>query len=169
MYQGVWGSAPFQSVYQPAPGRLLSLTLLPEWYLLVALLAGLSALSAVWPPLRLALPLLALTFSAVVLQAVRNAARAPLRQSRRSRLAQLGMRVLVAWLHLVQPAARLWAEDGDGRAAHIGDVRSRYLDCELRHTDELRDAVLPVPSHHGAWREVCAEHRELKSRPARHR
>ncbi len=113
VYQGMWGSAPFQSVYQPAPGRLLSLTLLPEWYLLVAFLAALSALSPLWPPLRLALPLLGLTAAVVVLQAVRSAARAPLRRGDRSRLVRLGMRGLVAWLQIVQPTARLW-----GRLRH---------------------------------------------------
>jgi GT2 family glycosyltransferase len=113
VYQGVWGSAPFQSLYQPAPGRLPSLTLLPEWYLLVAFLSALSALSTGWAPLRIALPLALLAFAAVVLQALRSAARARLRRDGRSGLGRLGMRALVAWLHLVQPAARLW-----GRLRH---------------------------------------------------
>jgi hypothetical protein len=113
VYQGVWGSAPFQSLYQPAPGRLPSLTLLPEWYLLVAFLSALSALSTAWAPLRIALPLALLAFAAVVLQALRSAARARLRRDGRSGLGRLGMRALVAWLHLVQPAARLW-----GRLRH---------------------------------------------------
>ena len=42
VYQGVWGSAPFQSLYQPAAGTLLSLPLMPEWYLLILLLAFLA-------------------------------------------------------------------------------------------------------------------------------
>jgi GT2 family glycosyltransferase len=113
VYQGVFGSAPFQSLYQPAPGRLLSLTLLPEWYLLVAFLAALGALSTAWPPLRIALPLGALAAAAVVLQAIRSGARARLRRDGRSRFARLGLRALVVWLHLIQPAARLW-----GRLRH---------------------------------------------------
>jgi hypothetical protein len=48
-----------------------------------------------------------------VFQAVRSAARAPLRRKGRSRAALLGMRGLVAWLQIVQPAARLW-----GRLRH---------------------------------------------------
>jgi hypothetical protein len=139
VYQGVWGSAPFQSVYQPAPGRLLSLTLLPEWYLLVASLAGLSALSAEWPPLRLALPLLALAVAAVLLQAVRSAARARLRRAGRSQVALLGMRGLVAWLQLVQPAARLW-----GRLRHGLDP------WRLR---SLPRWMLPRPLEVGVWSE----------------
>ncbi|MDF2760315.1 MAG: glycosyl transferase, family 2, partial [Thermomicrobiales bacterium] len=32
IYAGTWGSAPFQSVYQPAPRLLVTLPLMPEWY-----------------------------------------------------------------------------------------------------------------------------------------
>ncbi|HZH35468.1 MAG TPA: glycosyltransferase, partial [Pyrinomonadaceae bacterium] len=42
VYQGVWGSALFQSVYQPAAGLIESLPLMPEWFLVVGLLAALS-------------------------------------------------------------------------------------------------------------------------------
>ncbi len=34
VYGGVWGSAAYQSLYEPAPATLLSLPLMPEWYLL---------------------------------------------------------------------------------------------------------------------------------------
>jgi GT2 family glycosyltransferase len=113
VYQGTWGSAPFQSLYQPTGGRLLSLTLLPEWYLLVVFLAGLAALSPTWGPLRVALPLAFVAAAAVLLQALRSAASAKLRRDGRSRLELLRLRGVVAWLHLVQPAARLW-----GRLRH---------------------------------------------------
>jgi GT2 family glycosyltransferase len=113
VYQGTWGSAPFQSLYQPTNGRLLSLTLLPEWYLLVVFLAGLAALSPAWGPLRVALPLALVAATAVLLQALRSAANARLRREGRSRIELLRLRGVVAWLHLVQPAARLW-----GRLRH---------------------------------------------------
>jgi GT2 family glycosyltransferase len=113
VYQGTWGSAPFQSLYQPAQGRLLSLTLLPEWYVLVAFLAAFAALSPAWEPLRVALPLAIAAAAAVVVQALRSAARAKLESAGRSRLETWRLRALVAWLHLVQPAARLW-----GRLRH---------------------------------------------------
>jgi len=113
VYQGIWGSAPFQSLYQPTSGRFLSLTLLPEWYLLVAFLAALAALSPAWAPLGIALPLALFAGVAVLLQALRSAASAKLRRDGRSRLELLRLRAIVAWLHLVQPAARLW-----GRLRH---------------------------------------------------
>src|SRR5262245_48494906 len=113
VYQGVFGSAPFQSLYQPAPGRLLSLTLLPEWYLLAAFLGGLAGLSTDWAPLRIALPLFGVAVAALLVQAAKSAARARLRRDGRSRRRLFELRALVALLHLAQPAARLW-----GRLRH---------------------------------------------------
>src|SRR5207245_5127820 len=54
VYHGIWGLAPYQSLYEPAPSLLSSLPRMPEWYLIVASLAGLSLLSIAWSPLRLA-------------------------------------------------------------------------------------------------------------------
>jgi glycosyltransferase involved in cell wall biosynthesis len=58
IYGGVWGSAGFQSLYDPAPASLLLLPLMPEWYLVICALGLLSALGLWWPPLLYALPLL---------------------------------------------------------------------------------------------------------------
>src|SRR5205823_5337009 len=38
IYHGPWGSAPFQSLYAPAPGLLAALVQTPEWYVMTALL-----------------------------------------------------------------------------------------------------------------------------------
>jgi GT2 family glycosyltransferase len=111
---GRWGLGLFQSVYEPAPNAFASLPLMPEWYLLIALLTALSALGALWRPLLGALPVLALAVLTVIAQAVKSSARASLSArpgaSRRRRLA---LRGLTATLFLVQPAARLW-----GRLSH---------------------------------------------------
>ncbi|PYM16057.1 MAG: glycosyl transferase [Candidatus Rokuibacteriota bacterium] len=102
IYHGQWGSAPFQSVYEPAPGTLGALSLMPEWYLLLLVLAGLSILGTAWRPLLMTWPLLALGVGASVGQAVLSAARATLPRDR-----GLRWRGLTALLHLVQPLARL--------------------------------------------------------------
>lgn len=107
IYQGTWGSAPFQSIYQPAPGRLSSLVLMPEWYLVIVALAALSVLGALWTPMLLALPLLILAVGALLIQAGLNAAQASFTGAPRSRVAWLTLRVLTASLHLLQPLARL--------------------------------------------------------------
>ena len=113
VYQGIWGSAPFQSIYEPARGWIGSLPLLPEWYLLVALLGVLTGLGALWSPLLFFGPSFGLAGGSVVAQAVKSAGRVRLDAKPRGRLARARMRVLIAVLHLLQPAARLW-----GRLRH---------------------------------------------------
>jgi GT2 family glycosyltransferase len=107
VYQGTWGSAPFQSLYQPGPGTLAALPLMPEWYLVVAALAGLSLLGLSWAPLLAAVPLLGLAVGAPVVQACRSASRAVFPTSPRSRWRRFGMRAFTGFLHLAQPVARL--------------------------------------------------------------
>ena len=108
VYHGIWGSAPFQILYQPAPNTLLSLPLMPEWYLVVLTLAVLSALGTAWRPLLTAVPLLVLALGAPLVQAVLAAERASFSNMPRSRLAELQLRGLTAFLHLLQPLARLY-------------------------------------------------------------
>src|SRR5437879_10830548 len=58
IYQGMWGCAPFQSIYEPAAGLVSSLPLMPEWYLLMPVLTAASMLALLWPALAVAVPLL---------------------------------------------------------------------------------------------------------------
>jgi O-antigen biosynthesis protein len=106
IYHGTWGTALFQSIYQPAPGLLRSLPMMPDWYLLILALGGLSALGALWRPLLLALPLLALAVAVPVAQTLGSAASTqPIR--RRPLRGRLRLRAIVALLHFLQPLARL--------------------------------------------------------------
>jgi len=107
VYHGVWGAAPFQSLYEPAPTLLSSLPQMPEWHLMIATLAGIAALGVVWSPLRLALPLLAAAIIPPIAQASLGGARARFPDVPRPWSARLGRRVLTAALHLIQPLARL--------------------------------------------------------------
>src|SRR5207249_10534998 len=107
IYQGLWGSAPFQSLYQPGAGTLRSLPLMPEWYLVLLLLAALSALGGLWSPLVLVVPLLVLAVVASLLQAARSAAHASFASAPRTRMERLRLRGLTAALHLLHPLARL--------------------------------------------------------------
>lgn len=107
VYHGTWGSALFQSLYQPAPGTLFSLPLMPEWYLLIALLAGLSAMGAVWSPLLLSLPVLAIAVGAPLVQAGLSATKVSFTSKPEMRTAELKLRILTGFLHFIQPLARL--------------------------------------------------------------
>jgi glycosyltransferase involved in cell wall biosynthesis len=109
VYYGGWGTAFYQSLYGPRRGLLESLPLMPEWYMAIALLALLSAASAFWTPLLLALPLLAGAMCALFVDAGLGAARARFPADPR----QWRLRVLTALLYLLQPMARLY-----GRVAY---------------------------------------------------
>jgi GT2 family glycosyltransferase len=114
VYQGTWGSAPFQSLYQPAPGTLWSLFLMPEWYLCVISLAALAALGGFWKPLDLALPVLIAALGAAVFQAGLGGIRASFASATRSRLTLVMMRTLTGLLHLLQPLGRLYGRLSSG-------------------------------------------------------
>ena len=161
IYQGVWGTAPFQSVYRTAPSTLLALALMPEWYLVVLALAGAAALGLAWPPLlAVAAPLLVITIGASLVQALLGAWRAPFFRASRARRGAL--RILTALLHLMQPVARLrgrlhygltpWRRRGEAGVTwpsrRVAPVwRERWLApwTALERVEEaLREARLPV-------------------------
>jgi O-antigen biosynthesis protein len=112
VYHGTWGTALFQSVYEPGPGLLGTLSSMPEWYMVIALLGTLSALGALWQPLFVFLPLLLVALGALGAQVAGGAARASFALPR-SRVGRLRQRLLIALLFALQPLARLY-----GRAAH---------------------------------------------------
>ncbi len=105
IYHGVWGRAPFQALYRSESGWAF-LPLMPEWFLFLLGLAVVSGLGALWKPLFLALPLLALALGATLLQAALSGRRALFGADVPPRL-RFPLRVLTAALHLVQPLARL--------------------------------------------------------------
>lgn len=107
IYQGPWGSAPFQSLEQTPPSVLASLPLMPEWYLVIAALAAFSLLGVLWRPLLFALPLLAIAIALPVLQAIFAARAASFETVPPPPWGKLRARTIVAFLHLAQPLARL--------------------------------------------------------------
>lgn len=108
IYQGTWGHAPFQSLYQAAPTTLLSLPLMPEWYFVIAFLAVLTLLGMAWTALLLvSLPLLLISIILPVTQAAISASRARF-TSEPENIWQLGkLYFITTCMHLQQPYARL--------------------------------------------------------------
>lgn len=147
IYQGTWGSALFQSVYQPAAGTLSSLPLMPEWYLVLIALAATAALGLIWMPLLLALPLLLLALGTSLIQAILSARRASFTTITRSRRQRLQRRSLTALLHLIQPLARL-----------CGRLRYGLTPWRLRGRVGL---ALPLPRSAKVWREEWSAPEEL--------
>ena len=113
IYYGMWGSALFQSLYAPSASVASSLPLMPEWYLVVLVIALLAAGAVLWTPLVVFLPVLAVAGGASVIQAATSAARA---SAARSWPPALRFRIegLTALLYLLQPIARLSGRVGNG-------------------------------------------------------
>ncbi len=107
IYQGTWGVAPFQSIYEPASNGILSLPLMPEWYLLVSILTVITALGFSWRPLFAAAPLLLFAIGALIAQAVRSAVRELAVKPTNGRLNDVAALALISFMHLQQPLARL--------------------------------------------------------------
>jgi O-antigen biosynthesis protein len=140
VYHGTWGSAPFQTLHESTPSLLTVLPTMPEWYLIIMALGGLSALTLLWPKLALTFPLFVLASSVTVWQAILSATEASFPSVGRSRLSLANLYVLTAGLHLVQPLARLW-----GRARH-------GLTALRRHVP--RAVLLPFPQQAALWSET---------------
>jgi hypothetical protein len=107
IYYGTWGGAPFQSRQETAPALIWCLPLMPEWYLVILALGWLSVLGIHWKPFLLALPLLLFAVAAPLAQAVLSGAHASF-SPQRSQWARAGLWALTAFLHVLQPLARLW-------------------------------------------------------------
>jgi len=107
IYHGQWGTAPFQSLYEPAPNLLESLPMMPEWYLVIFTFAGLSLLGWSWPPLLWAVPFLMLVVSVLVIHAARCALGVSFKSAPMSDRDLFQRRALIALLVLLQPLARL--------------------------------------------------------------
>ncbi len=120
IYQGTWGSAPFQSMYEQPHGLLSSLTMMPEWHLLTALLAVISLFGLVYPPLLFALVILVPALVAPIAQSIRGASAARLPSHKMRTGEREYAKIMIAVLHYLQPLTRL-----RGRIAE--DLRPLYF------------------------------------------
>jgi hypothetical protein len=140
IYGGTWGTAPFQSLYGPPVGLIRSMALMPEWFLLIVVLAALCSLGVLWRHLLFSFPLLVLAAVTVLTQAVVSAGQARPAGNGRSRTGHLRLRLLTAALHVIGPAARLWGRLQSGltpwRAQSPGPV------------------ALPFARHVSLWSEI---------------
>jgi GT2 family glycosyltransferase len=142
VYYGVWGTNLFQSIYQPADRFLSALPLMPEYYLLLAALLGLSLSGLLWTPLLAAVPLLGLAVAASLVDAALGAARAPAVASAVSARTRLRMGALVTALYILQPLARLY-----------GRLRLGLSPFRRRGPTGL---VVPIPRTASTWSEAWA-------------
>lgn len=107
IYQGTWGLAPFQSLYQPAQGLWAHLPQMPEWYLVLSCLIGLGILGLSWPPLLLAWGAAATGLAASLWLAFKGALNARFYPEDVPGSKVWKARGLTGLLFLMQPLARL--------------------------------------------------------------
>jgi glycosyltransferase involved in cell wall biosynthesis len=111
VFHGTWGTALFQSVYQPAEGFLNALPLMPEWYLFSGILALMSMLGFMWTPLLWLWPVFAASVAVVFVQAALSASKNVSCQVKEKK--SIKYTLLITLLHVIQPLARLY-----GRIKH---------------------------------------------------
>jgi O-antigen biosynthesis protein len=139
IYHGVWGTAPFQPLYEPARGDMNALILMPEVYLAIGLVALLIAVGALWTPLLFLAPILIVVAGALAVRAVTAASAARFPTVGLSGLERIARRVLTGLLHVVQPLVRL-------------EGRLRYGLTPWRALTRTGAAV-PVPRRLERWSE----------------
>ncbi|XGB42407.1 MAG: glycosyltransferase [Nodosilinea sp. LVE1205-7] len=140
IYHGVWGSAPFQSLYEPAQGLLSAIPAMPEWYLIILLLIGLAGLDWFWSPELWVFPLLLTAIAISLSQAAWSAAHARFSFGPLSRWQRLRLYGLTTLLYCMQPLARLWGRLDNG----LTPWRRRRL---------IRSLRLPLPQQRSLWSE----------------
>ena len=124
IFHGTWGTALFQSIYETVPQTFSSIPLMPEWYFVVIALGVLSSLGFIWTPLFLILPLFIASLGVAFLQAGVSAKKAVYSTPPKTKFESFYRWGLTAYLHLIQPLARLY-----GRTQHgLTPWRKRGLD-----------------------------------------
>jgi hypothetical protein len=143
VYHGVWGTALFQSLYEPARGDLNTMLLMPEVYLAIGLLTVLVALGAAWTPLLALAPVLVFLAGGMAVRSVAAAGHANFPTSRLSASELTLRRSLAAVLHILQPLVRL-----EGRIRHGLTPWRRFARPGL---------TLPTPRRIERWSEQWVE------------
>ncbi|RPA68613.1 glycosyltransferase [Cyclobacteriaceae bacterium YHN15] len=108
IYGGVWGSAPFQSIYDFGRKNFQSVTLMPEWYLICSTLLLLSLFGLIWKPLFLFLPLsMAFAFTPLSMVIPRIFELNPPFLKNKGYFQKKKFQFLTIFLFMIQPLARL--------------------------------------------------------------
>ncbi len=140
VYFGVWGTAPFQSLYQSS-NSLWSLTLAPEWYLATGFLATIFLLTITWSASIIPGALLLAALATSISQALMNTRR--VRIDPKLRRERIRLRAAIFFLQLLQPLARLRGRLGSGLMPwnwHATRTRPRFFPLTMKlWRDEWQD------------------------------
>ena len=144
IYHGIWGSAPFQTAHHQPPALFAALSATPEWWLMVLLLTVISVLSLSWKPLVVFMPLLVIALALPAIHAWFGACKSRFTTPVRGRFHKLMLRAITAFLHVIQPMARLY-----GRLQH---------GLTLWRWRGPRSWALPLPNKTAVFTRTWIEH-----------
>jgi hypothetical protein len=136
---GVWGSNPFQSIYDTNRGDIFAFFQTPDWYLLVVFFLGGSMLGVLWPPLLVAIPIFAFSLILTLIQAIRGASGVDDFAKQLSILNRIKFRIIMIGLYFVQPMARLWGRLKYGLSIFRRQGKFRFMN--------------PMPKMFNVWSE----------------
>jgi O-antigen biosynthesis protein len=148
IYHGIWGQAPFQSLYATKLSLLENLTRMPEFHLLNLLLASLTVTGLWWRPLLWFLPLLLASVSAPLIHIVPTLAHTRFGSGAARGFKRWKLLAVTGLLHVIQPVARLHGRITHGlapwrrpRTAILGFPRRResaeWTECWIDPHDRL--------------------------------
>jgi GT2 family glycosyltransferase len=163
VYHGMWGTAPFQSLYEPATGVWGALAQTPVLYLIIATLGLLALLGLDWEPLQAALFPLGVGVALVMAQAVKGAVGMTFISAPAGRWDALRRRVVTGALHVAQPVGRLLSRLGYALShpqpwgtARVADLRplatAVWTDTWRDPADRLRDVERALRAEGGIVR-----------------
>jgi O-antigen biosynthesis protein len=149
IYHGIWGSAPFQSVYGPGNYNIFSFTLMPEWYLFTLTLIVLSAFGLIWSPLLYLVPAAVLSAILPLVHIVHFVIKVSYNSKFKGRgiFTSLRWHALTILLHIMQPLVRLY-----GRIRHRLTPWRKY---------SRKGFSVPIPGKFWVW---CENWRSPESR-----
>jgi len=113
VYHGLWGTAPFQHIYDKGKGGMLDfLPRTAEWYAILLLFLAASTINPIFVPL----PLLGFGYSAYYF--LRSVSQVRLQKTLLSRMRtpwrMMASRVALTLLYLIEPVARYWGRARSG-------------------------------------------------------
>jgi hypothetical protein len=106
IYHGSWGSALFQHLYHPAPGRMRTLLIMPEWYLFMGLLAAIFSSGVLHLPAGFSPGLWVIVFVPPAASAFYAGQQMFFHRALRRKYGAWRLAAMTALLHWLQPLAR---------------------------------------------------------------
>ncbi len=150
IYQGTWGTAPFQTVEEGSPGPVATVAAMPEIWLAVLFLVLLAVLGLAWSPLLLAAAVALTLVGGLCARVVKKAWRACRTEAVHGWRSLAESFALTSLLHLLQPLARLVGRIQAGLAPWRRSTDTPRLVWPVRHLSLWSETWRPIEDWMGS-------------------